>query len=149
MNETCEAILAEWRHGGLAQCLAGHDPFLSNPTPPGRIVKWAYLDEPDLIKTTMLGIDWAVAKTMEITVQRLHANRRGKEFTRPRWLAMYLISEFCPNRSLPEIGRHFHRDHTTIMHGIKQAKALLAGDPDFAAAHEQALHILLGMQVRD
>lgn len=146
MNEACEAILTEWRGGGLANCLAGKDVFLPCASPIGRVVKWTYPDEPDLIKTTMNSVDWATAKSIGIPVQQLHINRRGKEFARPRWLAMYLISEFCPNRSLPEIGRHFHRDHTTIIHGIRKAKALLAEDPDFAAAHTKARQILMGMQ---
>lgn len=144
MNEACEDILTEWRSNGLAACLEGQDIFLPFH-PAGRVVTWAYDDEPDLIKTTMDRVDWAVAKAMDISVQMLHAKRRGNDVAIPRFLAMYLISEYCPNRSLPEIGRHFHMDHTSIMHGIRRAKEMLEDDPDFHAAHEKAQQVLVGL----
>ena len=36
------------------------------------------------------------------------------------------------DRSLPEIGRMFgNRDHTTVIHGIKQVTLIMETDPDF------------------
>ena len=44
---------------------------------------------------------------------------------------MFLAKTFT-DRSLPEIGRKFgNRDHTTVIHAIKQVQALMEGDPDF------------------
>ncbi len=41
---------------------------------------------------------------------------------------MYLAKQLTP-RSLPEIGRRFGgRDHTTIMHGVRQIEELMATD---------------------
>ena len=145
MNETLEAILAEWNHDGLAACLAGRDVFLPSVSS-GRVVRWSFEDEPDLMKTTMNKVDWVVAKAWGISVQALHANRRGKDVAIPRFLAMYVMSRYCSHRSLKEIGRFFNMDHTTIMHGIKRARQLLAEDPDFAAAHKRAVQILTEMQ---
>ncbi len=153
MNEACEAILAEWRGGGLERCLAGKDVFLPCAAPLGRVVAWRHEDEPDLMKTTMDQVDWAAAQAWGISVQKLHSRRRSSDVTIPRFLAMHLMSVHCPNRSLVEIGRHFHTasegdgmDHTSIMHGIKRATKLLIEDPDFAAAHERAVVILEGME---
>ena len=42
---------------------------------------------------------------------------------------MYLAKQLTP-RSLPEIGRKFGgRDHTTVMHAIRQIEELRALDP--------------------
>ena len=145
MNEACEAILAEWRGGGLAACLKGQDVFLPGVSA-GRVVRWSYADEPDLMQTTMNKAVWAVAKAWGISVQSLHSKRRSRDVTIPRFLVMYLMSRYCSHRSLVEIGRFFGMDHTTIMHGIKRATKLLIEDPDFAAAHERAVVILEGME---
>ena len=145
MNETLEAIRAEWRNGGLASCIAGHDVFLPDVSS-GRVVKWSYADEPDLMQTTMDKVDWAVAQAWGISVQTLHSNRRSRSVAIPRFLAMYLMARYCSHRSLMEIGRFFGMDHTSIMHGNKRAAELLIEDPDFAAAHEQAVLILEGME---
>ncbi len=54
--------------------------------------------------------------------------RRAREVARPRQVAMYLAKKLTP-RSLPEIGRRFGgRDHTTVMHGVKQIEKLRAAD---------------------
>ena len=145
MNETLEAIREEWRGGGLERCLSGTDTFLPCLVPPRRVVRWDYEDEPDLYKTTMDGVDWAVARAMDVSVLSLHAKRRSKSITIPRFLSMYLISEHCPLRSLPDIGNHFRMDHTSVMYGIKRAKELIADDPDFSAAHKRAESILMGL----
>lgn len=144
VNEACEDILARWRGGELAACLAGQDVF-----PPSswanRIVTWSDDDEP--IKRTMDQVDWAVSRSMDLSVQKLHFRRRSNDVVIPRFLAMYLMSIFCPDRSLVEIAKHFSMvDHTSIMNGIRRAKAMLKEDPDFCAAHERARRILAGME---
>ena len=56
--------------------------------------------------------------------------RRAREVARPRQVAMYLAKKLTP-RSLPEIGRRFGgRDHTTVMHGVKQIEKLRAADTE-------------------
>lgn len=56
--------------------------------------------------------------------------RRHRSIARPRQIAMYLCKELT-SKSYPEIGRAFGgRDHTTVMHGIKQVTKLLETDND-------------------
>ena len=56
--------------------------------------------------------------------------RRHRSIARPRQIAMYLSKELT-NKSYPEIGRSFGgRDHTTVMHGIKQILKLKEMDED-------------------
>ncbi len=40
MNETLEAIRAEWRRGGLERCLAGEEPPVYPRPHPSRVVEW-------------------------------------------------------------------------------------------------------------
>ena len=56
--------------------------------------------------------------------------RRSREVARPRQVAMYLSKQLTP-RSLPEIGRRFGgRDHTTVIHAVRQIEKLRAQDPE-------------------
>lgn len=56
--------------------------------------------------------------------------RRSKSVAWPRQVAMYLSRELTPC-SLPDIGRRFGgRDHTTVIHAIKQVEKRIAEIPD-------------------
>ena len=57
----------------------------------------------------------------------LKSVRRDRRIARPRQLAMYLSKMLTP-LSLPDIGTHFERDHTTILHAIKTIEGLLQRD---------------------
>ena len=58
--------------------------------------------------------------------------KRLRAYARPRQVAMYLCKQLT-NRSLPEIGRRFgERDHTTVMHGVRQIEELMATDSQLA-----------------
>jgi chromosomal replication initiator protein len=47
---------------------------------------------------------------------------------------MYLSKQLTP-KSLPDIGRRFGgRDHTTVIHAVRQIEKLRASDPDMDAA---------------
>lgn len=47
------------------------------------------------------------------------SQRKDRRVTNARMIAMYLACEKT-DHSLPEIGRMFHRDHTTIYHGHRK-----------------------------
>ncbi len=56
--------------------------------------------------------------------------RRAREVARPRQVAMYLAKQLTP-RSLPEIGRRFGgRDHTTVIHAVRQIEKLRRDDAE-------------------
>ena len=55
---------------------------------------------------------------------------RHDGLTPARQVAMYLSKQLTP-RSLPEIGRRFGgRDHTTVIHAVRQIEKLRALDPE-------------------
>lgn len=69
-----------------------------------------------------------VAHYFRIPVLEMTSQRRGREVARPRQVAMYLSKQLTP-KSLPDIGRRFGgRDHTTVIHGIRQVERLRETD---------------------
>jgi chromosomal replication initiator protein len=44
-----------------------------------------------------------------------------------RQIAMYLCRELT-DLSLPKIGEHFQRDHTTVLHSVEKVKRILRSD---------------------
>ena len=66
-----------------------------------------------------------------IKMADLKSDRRDRSVARPRQIAMFLAKELT-TKSLPEIGAAFGRDHTTIMHAIKQISSLVQTDPTVA-----------------
>ena len=57
---------------------------------------------------------------------------RARAVARPRQIAMYLAREMT-GHSLPRIGSHFCRDHTTVLHAVRQISRLMATDPRVAS----------------
>ena len=72
-------------------------------------------------------------------IQRRVSARRAREVARPRQIAMYLAKQLTP-RSLPEIGRRFGgRDHTTVIHAVRQIEKLRGEDSEI----DQDVRLLL------
>lgn len=61
----------------------------------------------------------AVANYYSIPVEQILGNRRSKDTIQPRQVAMYLVRDMT-NYSLPEIGKVFSRDHSTVLHAINK-----------------------------
>lgn len=69
-----------------------------------------------------------VARYYHITVEDLKSNRRNKEVTNPRQVAMYLCRNLL-NMTLPQIGLEFgKRDHTTVMHSCNKVSDDVNGE---------------------
>ncbi len=82
-------------------------------------------------KTTIDEIQKKVAEHFNISVKELQSSRRARTVARPRQVAMYLAKQLT-SRSLPEIGRKFDRDHTTVMHAVRKVEELIVEDPVLA-----------------
>lgn len=75
----------------------------------------------------------AVCERFDVPLREMTSSRRFRGVARPRQVAMYL-SHKLTQRTLTEIGRLFgHRDHTTVIHAIKQVEHLRLVDGEFAA----------------
>lgn len=82
-------------------------------------------------RTTIDEIQRKVSEHFNISIKEMQSARRARNVARPRQIAMYLAKQLT-SRSLPEIGRKFDRDHTTVMHAVKKVEELVAGDPSIA-----------------
>ncbi|MBN9543799.1 MAG: chromosomal replication initiator protein DnaA, partial [Alphaproteobacteria bacterium] len=71
-----------------------------------------------------------IAAYYKIKVTDILSSSRERKLARPRQLAMFLCKKHA-QASLIDIGRKFGgRDHTTVMHALKQIENLLATDND-------------------
>lgn len=83
--------------------------------------------EPDYktVKRKMIAIQKAVAEFYNLTTAEICSAQRAAYIVRPRQIAMYLCKK-ATGRSLPEIGRRFGgRDHTTVLHAVRQIESML------------------------
>jgi chromosomal replication initiator protein len=80
--------------------------------------------------TTIRQIEQAVAQHFGIPAAILRGSSRERRYARPRQVAMYMAREMTA-RSYPEIGRHFSRDHSTVIHGCRRVARIAAEDEDF------------------
>jgi chromosomal replication initiator protein len=68
-----------------------------------------------------------VARTFNLTVERLTSSDRSRQVSLPRQIAMYLLRE--TNVSLPQIGQALGgRDHTTVMYACDKVADLIECD---------------------
>ena len=79
-------------------------------------------------RVTIEEIQKAVVEHYAIRMADMTSARRSRAVARPRQVAMYLAKQLTP-RSLPEIGKKFGgRDHTTVMHAVRQIEKLSGED---------------------
>jgi chromosomal replication initiator protein len=83
-------------------------------------------------RVTIDEIQKAVVEHYGIRMADMTSSRRSRAVARPRQVAMFLAKQLTP-RSLPEIGKKFGgRDHTTVMHAVRQIEKLSAEDRQLA-----------------
>lgn len=85
---------------------------------------------------SMKSIVRVVAAFYEVNIREIMSFRRTSIVVRPRQVAMYLCSQLTPY-SLPAIGRHFGRDHTTVLYGRDKVAGLMLLDADLC--HDVAM----------
>ena len=82
------------------------------------------------IKNRQIGIE-NIQKTVsdfyKIKLADMHSKKRTANIALPRQIAMYLAKELT-QKSLPEIGAAFGRDHSTVLHAVKKISGERQGD---------------------
>lgn len=87
-------------------------------------------DQPKIITIEL--IQDVVAKQFRIRIEDLLSQRRSRDITVPRQIAMYLSREMT-DISLPKIGAMFGgRDHSTVIHAHKEIAKHLRSDPQIS-----------------
>ena len=82
-----------------------------------------------------------VSSYYNIRVTDLSSKRRSRSLARPRQIAMALAKELTEH-SLPEIGRAFDKDHTTVLHACKKVRDLRGEDTRIRDDYENLLRQL-------
>jgi chromosomal replication initiator protein len=82
-----------------------------------------------------------VSTYYNIRVADLSSKRRSRSLARPRQVAMSLAKELTEH-SLPEIGRAFDKDHTTVLHACKKVRELREEEPRIREDYENLLRQL-------
>ena len=71
------------------------------------------------------------SKGYGVDVSDILSTSRTKEITMARQVAMYIIRQLT-KLSLPEIGKVFSRDHTTVIHSLEKVEGLIKDDRETA-----------------
>ncbi|MBL0117086.1 MAG: chromosomal replication initiator protein DnaA [Sphingomonadales bacterium] len=95
-------------------------------------------------RITIDEIQRRVSEHFRIRHAEMVSARRAREVARPRQIAMYLAKQLTP-RSLPEIGRRFGgRDHTTVIHAVRQIERLRGEDSEIDNDVRTLIRVLEG-----
>jgi chromosomal replication initiator protein len=90
----------------------------------------------------------AVTRVYNVKMSDLHSKRRNKSIALPRQICMYLARSKT-RFSLEEIGNYFGgRDHTTVIHAIREVTKDRQADLSFAAVLERIEASLLNVQAQ-
>ncbi|MBQ3483430.1 MAG: chromosomal replication initiator protein DnaA [Clostridia bacterium] len=90
------------------------------------------LGDAEPLNVTIDKIFAAVFKKYNITKEELTGKKRTKEVALGRHIAIHLIREIT-EMSLPNIGKIFDRDHSTVKSSLDAIKKLVINDPLFAS----------------
>ena len=82
-------------------------------------------------------IQGVVAGHYNTTRAKLIGTERLARYVLARHVAMWLCLEMLKGASLPTVGRWFHRDHTTVLHGRNRIRQMIENNPGFAAMVEE------------
>lgn len=66
-----------------------------------------------------------VCEDAAVSEPAIYSTNRRRHVARARQAAMWRIRKEMPDLSLPQIGRFFNRDHTTVIHAIRAVEARL------------------------
>jgi chromosomal replication initiator protein len=89
----------------------------------------------------------AVGRYYGVNADELKGRSRQKQIVVPRQIAMYLLREDA-HLSTPEIGRLLDRDHTTVLHALKQVVGDIARDGPSRAAVRGIREVINGNRVQ-
>lgn len=95
------------------------------------------------VRPTIASIQAATAEHYDVRLDHLLSKRRYRRLARPRQAAMY----FCRELTLQPfsvIARHFGRDHSTVIHAMRQVEWLMGRDIEFALRLERLRELLDG-----
>lgn len=88
--------------------------------------------ENEISNISIENIQAAVAEEYGVSIDDLKSKQRTERLAFPRQIAIYLACELLPSMSLPEIGKAFNKDHSTVIHARDKIRQILNTDPFFS-----------------
>ena len=88
---------------------------------------------------TLAALD-QTAKLFDVSAREIVGRRRQPSIIRARFALYASLYQACAT-SYQEIAAILKRDHTTVIHGHRQAVAMASVDPDYAAAIAQIAQV--------
>jgi chromosomal replication initiator protein len=105
---------------------------------------WRGLIEVSPKAPTVDTIQKMVATYYGLSQSELISERRARSVARPRQVGMWLAKQLT-RRSLPDIGYRFGgRDHTTVIHAVRQIEKLRGENPKIHEDSENLVEMLGG-----
>lgn len=117
-NATCITVLSPYNLGDYCGACTSKHIIVSLRMPQGEETR---TEDADTL--TVDKIIRASAQVGEIKVERILSPLKTDEIARARQVSMYLANRLL-NKSYPQLGRRFKRDHTTVMHSVHRVEAL-------------------------
>lgn len=84
----------------------------------------------------------AVAEVTGVEAGALFGKSRNAGLSRARWLGWLAFKRLCPEISLTDIARTFARDHSSILHALRDGGRRLKTDPAFAQDFAAVVELL-------
>ena len=75
---------------------------------------------------TIRDVQRVVAHIYNVSLHQIVCERRCRDVTEPRLIAMWICGEILVDKSISQLARSFKRDRTTITHGIKRGREITA-----------------------
>ncbi len=136
-QEAFEDMRRKWQ-ADLPAILDGVD---NRPLPQGWALgdtlepEWDVWREP--IHKTMREVMRVVCVITGRTPDEMRSGKRSRDIARRRHMVITLIDRLVPQRTLSEIAAFMHRDHTTIIHALRNFRNVLPYDADLAFEYDQ------------
>ena len=77
---------------------------------------------------TIRDIEWVVCAKYGLSKELIRSPDKRKKVARPRQIIMFLARELT-SASHKKIGRHFNRDHSTVVHSVQAIRKLMEANP--------------------
>ena len=142
MNEALlNAMMAEFR-ASLPGIIAGNDPHSDILDTFDGYRNWLLgIPAPNMPTPTIQRIQAAVAGVAGVPIESMGAESQRQVHVRPRWAAMYIANKHY-GYSLGQIGRRFHRDHTSVSYAVRQATKLMETDGELRELIDRSVNAL-------
>ena len=78
-----------------------------------------------------------VASEFVVTIEDMEGRSRKRAISQARSIAMTLASDLIPSLSLNDIGRSFHKDHSSVHEAIKRTRKRVKDNTELSAIYQK------------